>query len=103
MGWMKGGGLGGFYNSGGQDLHYSPQTVRNINYADGSYRPPNTIQIGGTTGRIVSPFQAISRNELYLLSQVRRPPTAHPSPPPHLKLQPGWATCFTSCLLVTKG
>lgn len=82
---MDGGRERGVSNSGGQDGHYSPQTARNINYADESFRRLGAIQIGGATGRIVIPFQAISRNELYLPSQVwRRHPhpqaASHPAP-----------------------
>lgn len=73
-GWRKGKGVS---NSRGQDGHYSPQTARNINYAGESFRRLSAIQIGDAKGRIVIPFEAISRNELYLPSQVWR---RHPHP-----------------------
>lgn len=74
---MDGGRERGVSNSRGQDGHYSPQTAGNINYAGESFRRLSAIQIGGATGRIVIPFEAISRNELYLPSQVWR---RHPHP-----------------------
>lgn len=48
-GWRRG-EEEGVYSSEGQHRHYSPQTARNINYADESFRRLNAIPIGGATG-----------------------------------------------------